>query len=229
MAAPILLWPLVVTFGILKPTFSVYCVLFLFQIKMSFRRRFMLASTSFIAILFAIFWTYSSNPKIFLQWLDQLHAVHSHFVQGHSIMASLELLGIHSPLIEMMIYPLYAVTILLAGLAVIHCGKLAPREGILVGITVCLLLYPRLLDYDEYTLPFGLAVLAGLWAETATWPEAAWVRRIVLGACATFTIAGGFRGGLVLYGFSVVMLLLLAAQLTALNGRQRIRIIGADW
>lgn len=226
LGAPILLLPVVVIAGILKPTFAVYSGVFLFHKRMAFPRRVLMMATAVTAILAVTGLTYHADPKLFVQWLTQLREVHSYFVQGHSIMVSLELLGIHSPLVEMMIYPPYAAVMLLAGLAVIHHGKLSPRDSILVGITVCLLLYPRLLTYDEYTLPFGLAVLAASWANTATWPDAVWVRRIVLGACAAFAIAGGFRGGVVLYGFSVLMLLVLAVQLTALSTRERARPTG---
>ena len=214
VAWPIFLWPAIVFAGVLKPTFAVYSGVFLFQRNLNMIRRLALGCSAVVAIGLIMVWTFHANPPEFLQWLKRLHAVntYSDFVQGHSFLVSLEMIGIHNPQTEMMLYVPFAAVMLLAGLAVIHHADLSAKESVLLGISICLLLYPRLLDYDEYTLPFGLAVLAASF-DLVRWPGGIWFRRILLGGCLIFALVGGFRGGVILYWFSVILLLTLATQL----------------
>jgi hypothetical protein len=214
---PVLLWSAVVLTAVLKPTFVVYSVIFLFQ-KQKFSWSILLTATALLAIGSILGLTYEANPQEFMAWLRSVRAAHAYLVEGHSIMAVLESLGIHRPLTETIIYVPYALLILAAGLAVTQYGRLTPRDSMMLGIMVCLLLYPRMLDYDEYTLPFGLAVLTASFRHVP-WPNKVLFRRIVLGGCAAFLLTGGFRGGLMLYGFSVLLLLTLAVQLVILNSK----------
>ncbi len=222
VAWPLFLWPAIVVAGVLKPTFAVYSGLFLFQRNLNIVRRLILGCSAVLAIGLALGWTFYVDPSEFLQWLGRLHAVntYSDFVQGHSFLVSLEMIGIHNSTVEMMLYVPFAATLLLAGLAIIHHANLSAKDSVILGISVCLLLYPRLLDYDEYTLPFGLAVLAASFNQVR-WPGTVWFRRILLSGCLTFALVGGFRGGVVLYWFSVFLLLILAAQLGVFCGRGR--------
>ncbi|HQT63945.1 MAG: hypothetical protein B7Z75_03815 [Acidocella sp. 20-57-95] len=208
---PLLLWPAIVLAAVLKPPIAIYAVLFMFH-DQKFIRRIILAGSAILAILVITGATYFIDPQNFSQWLHQLQIVHTVFVQGHSIMATLEFFGIRNALAEFIIYLPFALAILGAGLLVAHYGRLPPAERIMLGITICLLLYPRLLDYDQFTLPFGLAVLAECFS-LVSWPGKIWFRRILLGGCATFAIAGGVRGGLILFWFSVLLLFTLAIQL----------------
>jgi hypothetical protein len=213
--APLLLWPAVVLAGVLKPPIAIYALLFLFH-RQKFIWRVILTGSAILAIALITGATDYADPQNFSQWLHRLHDVHTYFVQGHSIMATLEFFGIRGPLAEMVIYVPFALLVLGAGLLVAHYARLSGRDRIMLGITTCLLLYPRLLDYDEYTLPFGLAVLAGSFS-LVSWPDKILFRRLLLGACAAFAIAGGVRGGLILFWFSVLLLFTLAAQLAFHN------------
>ncbi|MDE8349056.1 MAG: hypothetical protein POG74_06155 [Acidocella sp.] len=222
VAWPLLLWFTIVIAGIIKPTFVVYSCVFLFQRNLHIMHRLLLSCSSILAIGLALGWTFYVDPTEFMQWLVRLHSVntYSDFVQGHGFLASVEMFGIHNPKAEMMLYIPFAAAMLFAGLAIIRYAELSPESSIVLGISVCLLLYPRLLDYDEYTLPFGLAVIA-MSFEKVKWPGRKWFRRIILGGCLTFALVGGLRGGIVLYWFSIFLLLALATQLILQTYRTR--------
>jgi hypothetical protein len=213
---PWLLLPAIVASAIIKPEFVVYAGLFVF-VGRGFFRQIAKGLVTIAAAFGVLFLNYLTNRDIFLQWFDRLLAVRSVFVQGHGIMVVLELLGIQSPVGELALYVPFVAVLFAAALTVRHGCRLSPRDSALFGIAICLLAYPRLLDYDEYTLPFGLAVLAAPFARAELFSRRNF-QLLFLAGCLTFTAFGGIRGGVILFLLSLAMLFTLAAKL-ALAGR----------
>lgn len=209
-----LLWPAVVGFSAIKPTFIVYVVLFLFQKKPFRTCAFMTASAAF-AVFMMMTLNYLAFHEYFLEWLSVLYTVHSgSFIPGHSIMAILNMVGVHSSKSQILIFVPFAAALVFAGLVIKKYSNLTEIESVMIGISICLLLSPRLLDYDEYTLPFGLAILLNSF-RLVPWPDATVSKRLMIAVWAAILLTGGFRGGIILYLFAVTLVFLLAAQMIA--------------
>ncbi|MBV9758738.1 MAG: hypothetical protein JO047_16970 [Alphaproteobacteria bacterium] len=82
-----------------------------------------------------------------------------------------------------------------------------------MGIATCLLLYPRLMGYDVFTLPFGLAVAVSCFQRLGRFEaqHLAWAVRAVCGVCGLLSLIGGRLGEKLFFGFSCLLLFFLAA------------------
>jgi hypothetical protein len=205
---PSLLLPLLVICSALKPEFIVYAAIFLF-IGKGFAKQLAYGAVTVLATVLLLFADYRAEGAYFLDWLERLHGVRFVFVQGHGILAVLEVLGIQAPLAEIAVYTPCAALILLAARLVCDRCRLPPRPRALLGVSACLLVYPRLLDYDQYTLPFGLAVLAACLPRIGLLPESKFLP-LFWGSCLLCAAIGGVRGGTILYVLSLVLLAAVA-------------------
>ena len=106
-------------------------------------------------------------------------------------------------------YALFVFIILSSGLIIAELCVKDPVEKLLLGITTCLLLYPRLLGYDLFTLPFGLAVAVSCFDRIGAF-QARHLARLLQLVCAVLAIIGGRAGERMLFDFYCTLLVLLA-------------------
>lgn len=206
---PVLLLPLIVLAGLLKPTFGVYAVLPLFC-EASPRRRIAVSAGAALTLAAALLLFRAAAPHGFAQWLDILTRANALLSHGHGFQLIAPYLGAHGAAGFVLLYGLYAALLLAAA------GSLLPRlDGparMALGVLTCLLLYPRLMDYDFYTAPFGLAVLASLLAAVPKFRAGLFLAGLTVAA------VGGLAGGLLFYLLSLA-LLFAAAYSTYRHGR----------
>jgi hypothetical protein len=168
-------------------------------------RRLALVASAGLAIAGTLLLYRVLAPHSFAQWLDILTQVGIKLVRGHGFLAVAGLLGVRAKLSLCAAYLVYAA--LLGAAALLLAQRLAGRERMALGVLVCLLLYPRLMDYDFFTAPFGLAVLARFFTSLA------WFRAALSALCLAAALLGGQMGGEMAYLLAVA--LVFAALLTA--------------
>jgi hypothetical protein len=115
------------------------------------------------------------------------------------------------------LYLVFAAVILGAGLIIAELCLDSEADRIALGVAVCILLYPRLMAYDFYTMPFGLAVAVRAFAHVRGLP-APLLSWVVPALCLVFALIGGQAGGRLLFG--TYCLLLIALAITALAVRR---------
>lgn len=194
---PLLLWPLIVLAGILKPPFGIYAVLPLFC-EAPLRRRIVVAVSAALVLAGALLLFRLATPHGFAQWIDILTRANALLSHGHGFQLVAPHLAGHSAAGLILLYGLYAALLLAA--AALLLPRLAGAERMALGVLICLLLYPRLMDYDFYTAPFGLAVLASLLAGVPKFRTGLFL------ACLAAAAVGGLTGGLLFYLLSLVVL-----------------------
>lgn len=194
---PALLWPLIVLAGLIKPTFCVYAALLLFCAGPP-ARRLALAAAALLVFAAALLLFRLGAPHSFAQWLDILSRADALLSHGHGFQYLAPVLGGSGIAGFCLLYLLYAAAL---GAAAV---KLAPRlreeARIALGVLICLLLYPRLMDYDFYTAPFGLAVLAAGLAPRLP------ARLGLFGFCIAAAVVGGQMGGVLFYLLALALL-----------------------
>jgi len=192
-----------------KPTFVVYSAIFLF-LPGSLARRLALSGASLAGTAIYLLWLAIFRTGDFASWLDVARRL-GLALEGHSLLAWPGVASLPDGL-RAGLYAIFACLLLAAGWAA--SSRLAVRDRLFVGVAVCILLNPRLMYYDHFTLPFGLAVLARNCA-TAAERLGGWVyATLCLGAVALVGFAGT-RGGEVLYVGALA--LVAAAAATELN------------
>ncbi len=202
---PVLLIPLVVAAAIIKPTFVVYLPLFLFTAR-SFRQRLILAGIagSMIASFFIYFFV--ADGANFAIWAQVMHNVGLAAERGLGFMGLPGINTLGDPKLLTILYVGFAALIVLSGLMIAETCLTDQRARFALGISVCVLLYPRLMAYDEYTLPFGMAMALGSCERIGRWP----CRRVVAMLAPVsliLAVTGGELGGRLM--FDVVCMLLV--------------------
>jgi hypothetical protein len=191
--APILLLPLIVVAGAIKPTFGVYSCLFLFTNRpLQERILLTIVSVAAIAAYLGAFARYDAAD--FAQWTQLARVLGLNFERGHGIIAL--------PFIERLadgpslglLYLAIAIALLGSALTASRNWLSDPADRLSLGISVCILLYPRIMDYDQYTLPFGLAALVAARLRAGV-PGASALSALVLVGCLLGIVIGGRRGG----------------------------------
>ena len=148
---------LVVFCAAAKPTFAPYLAVFLFMPRPWPRRLALIGScAAAIAVYYALFRI--AQPTEFAEWLSVARSVGVQF-SGHGLLPWLAAFSIDGDAARLALYGLYSGLLLTAGvLASRRLGD--PRERLYLGLAVCILLNPRLMYYDHFTLPFGMAAVA---------------------------------------------------------------------
>jgi len=206
-SAPWALVPLVMLAGALKPTFAVYACLFLFTCR-PWWERLLLSGISLVMIVGYLAGFAHLSAGEFAEWTQAVASLGLNFERGHSLFGLPFIAQISSPPALGGIYLIFAAALGSAALAVSHLWLSDPIDRVSFGVSVCILLYPRLMDYDQYTLPFGLAALLQGWllvrGESARMP----LRLVQLG-CLLAMILGGRLGGEWLFVMSSLLILSL--------------------
>jgi hypothetical protein len=220
--APVVLVPLVVLAAIFKPIFVVYAGLFLFTCR-PWQERMLFSGLTLVAvaayfIVFAV-----TDADTFFEWTRAASVAGLTHDRGHGIFAL--------PLVDQvsdgralgLIYLIFAATLGSAALAMAQLWLRDPVERVSFGITVCILLYPRIMSYDHFTLPFGIATALAAWLRMRPVGTHALLRVVQLG-CLVSMLCGGRPGGLLLLLFAVGMIGYFG--ITALRMR---RAVGRSW
>ncbi len=205
----ILLLPIVLA-SIIKPTFGVYAALFLFGSGAWVRRLALCcACVALCAVYFIGFKLL--QPDAFALWLNTVHYWGLQIEHGHGFLDLAGLAGLHNTITIGAAYLLYAAVVLLCGLAVAKASLFDERQRLMLGISVCVLLYLRLMQYDEFTMPLGLGLLAAAGGPLT--------RRLCIATGLAAIACGGLLGGQILY--LGCLGLLLASGLAAMRRLRR--------
>jgi hypothetical protein len=219
---PILLLLIVVPSAALKPTFSVYIVLFLF-FKRPIWQRLALAGAGVVGIAGYFAYFRSSDPLVFGEWQRVTHFYGLVAYRGHGFLGLPYVSGVDQTGVLLALYCVFAAVLLSAGLIVAtHCLE-REEDRLALGIAVCVLLYPRLSFYDGYTLPFGLAAAVGCFERFGRF-EARHLALLVQAAYLVCAPIGGRLGGRLVFDFDCILLLFLATM--AIVARHR---SGVGW
>jgi hypothetical protein len=199
-ARPVLLIAPIALACIIKPTFAVYAALFLFTVGPWWRRVVCGAVTLLPAFGYFIYFNLS-DPNLFNAFLAVSRLWGMQLDHGHGFLSLISLAGITNFAAIYLLYAAYAVLLLLCGLVLAQSSS--PAQRLMLGIAVCILLYPRLMPYDQFTLPIGMGLLAQQGGKTT--------QRLCLGIGLACLVTGGNMGGQVLYIGSCVLLIGRAA------------------
>lgn len=191
-ATPVVLLPLVVLAGAFKPTLAVYGGLFLFTCR-PWKERLLLCAASLAAMggYFVLFAKLDAGE--FGEWLDAVRLRGLTIERGHSVFGL--------PLIDQLnqgwalglIYLIFAALLGFAALLAAQTWLRDPAARIGFGVSVCVLLCPRVMDYDQYTLPIGIAAMLAACLPCIERSRAV-MRAVLLGGLLSM-ILGGRRGG----------------------------------
>jgi hypothetical protein len=204
---------------VIKPTFVVYLALFLF-VGGSLRSRIglMVAGGALVAAYFAYF--YAFDAVNFANWRQTMHFYGLVVERGHGF------LGL--PLVKSLTgvpeiaaaYAVFVGLVLGSGWILSEQCLTEAKDKFALGVSVCLMLYPRLMAYDEYTLPFGLAVAVSCFGHVGRF-KALHLMRIIQPVCLLFAVIGGQAGGRLLFGLYCVLLIGLAGAALAMRLQER--------
>jgi hypothetical protein len=207
-------WPMalalvVILAAVAKPPFAVYSALLLFLDRPIWQRLALAFAAGAVPAAYLAFFRIE-EPGLFIQWW---HLINFYGLQAERGAGFLSLPWVSSitwvPGLAAL-YAIYAVLMIGAGLALAHFRLKSAADRLALGITVCLLLYPRLRGYDLYTLPVGMGVAVATFRGIgpATPLHLSWVIGV---AMITFTFIGGEAGSLMAVRADVLLLLGLAA------------------
>jgi hypothetical protein len=156
-AKPVLLLPPIALACVLKPTFAVYAALFLFTTAPWWRRIAYAAAALLPAA--GYFLTFrQTDPNLFTAFLAVTHLWGFQLANGHGFLSLISLAGATNLTTILPLYIAYAGFLLLCGLSLAQTTA-SPTDRLMLGIAVCILLYPRLMPYDQLTLPLGMGLL----------------------------------------------------------------------
>ena len=189
-ARPLLLLPPIALACVLKPTFSVYAALFLFTAGPWWRRAAWGAAALLPAALYFVYFRLD-DPNLFTAWLSVMRLWGWRLDHGHGFLNLIALAGIGNFTAVGLLYAAYAALLLLCGLHLAQRDAMPPAERLMLGIAVCILLYPRLMPYEQLGLPLGMGLLTQNGGKMA--------RNLAYGSCIACLAAGGNLGGQLLY------------------------------
>ena len=211
---PVVLLPLVVLAGAFKPTLAVYGGLFLFTGR-PWKERLLLSAVSLtlIGAYLAAFAYFDSGE--FAEWIDVVRLRGLAIERGHSVFGLPLIDQLNDNSVLGLVYLIFIGLLGSASLLVAQTWLRDPVTRISFGVSVCVLLCPRVMDYDQYTLPIGIAGMLAACLPLIARRTAVW--RLVLFGGLLSMILGGRRGGECL--FFVVSALIVALGVMALRAR----------
>jgi hypothetical protein len=206
---PALLLVPIVLFSMIKPTFCVYLVLFLFLDRQIWQR------VAFAAVGAVLIGTYFvqfrlHDPEQFSAWISIAKLAGLRFAEDHSFLDLSKLAGVTNLAWTGALYVLFVALISACGMVVAETCIKPLEQRLIFGIAVCLLLYPRLMDYDQFTLPLGLGILSATLIRTGSFTSAQ-LRRITYCIGLVCCLLGGHLGGRVLFVCCCLLLMRTAA------------------
>jgi hypothetical protein len=220
--APFVLVPLVALAAIFKPIFVIYAGLFLFTCRPWLERvSFSGLTLATVAAYFPVFAV--SDAGIFLEWTRAVSVVTMTDDRGQGVFALPLVDQVSDNPVLGLIYLIFATTLGSAALAMAPLWLRDPVERVSFGISVCILLFPRLKNYDHFTLPFGIAMALAAWLRMRPMGSHILLRVGQLG-CLFSMLFGGLRGQLGLLLVEVGMIGYFG--ITALRMR---RMLGRSW
>jgi hypothetical protein len=207
-ALPIALVPLVALAGAFKPTLAVYAGLFLFTDR-PWKERLLLCGASLAAmgVYFAAFAHFDAAE--FAEWGDAVRLRGLTIERGHSVFGLPLIDQLNDGAALGLVYLVFAAVLGAASLLVAQTWLRDPTARICFGVSVCVLLCPRVMDYDQYTLPIGLAAMLAAALPHVARPR--WVVRAALLGGLLSMILGGRRGGECLFMVACLLIVWLGA------------------
>ncbi len=199
-----------------KPTFISYVPIFLFLDRPLLQR----LSYVVIALVatFAYFALFHIHmPVEFGQWLFAVKTM-GLSQTGQSLLGLPGMAKKADPHAMIVLYGVFASLLVGAGLWLREWLPENQRDRLYLGIAICVLINPRMMAYDAYILPFGMAVVAQLAARSFTQYSSHFYAGL---AILWFVVAssGWIRGGETLFVACCAMILALAAALWARDQR----------
>jgi hypothetical protein len=191
-----------------KPIFVVYLALFLF-LNRSITYRLLVTSVGALAVALYFVEFYLTDFADFSNWRSLVHLLGIIAERGNGFLGLPLIVNMESQPAIAACYASFAFIILASGLVISELCVESPSEKLLLGIATCLLLYPRLLGYDLFTLPFGLAVAVSCFGHIGSF-QARHLARLIQIVCAVFTVVGGRAGERILFEFYCILLISLA-------------------
>ena len=219
---PALAAPLITATIIFKPTFVVYLALFLFLRHSLIKRIALIAGCGTTVVLYFIGF-YLWNHAGFVSWQALMHYYGLVNDRGNGFLALPDIVLWKAVPDIGSAYAVFAVLILGAGLVTLAYSTHTDEERILLGISVCLLLYPRLMGYDMFTLPFGLTVIASSFERIGPVSPVHLRRSIttVCVFCMILSLVGSRIGEKAMFIFSCLLLVFVAASVVYAEAKVR--------
>src|ERR1700722_9775477 len=219
---PALAAPLITAMIIFKPTFVVYLALFLF-LRHSLIRRIALIVGCGTAVVLYFIGFYLWNHAGFVSWQGLMHYYGLVNERGNGFLALPDIAHWKAAPDIGSAYAVFAALILGAGLVISTYSIRTDEERILLGISVCLLLYPRLMGYDMFTLPFGLAVIVSSFERVGP-VSPVHLRRAITAVCVfcmILSLSGSRIGEKTMFIFSCLLLVFVAASVVYAEAKVR--------
>jgi hypothetical protein len=217
LRAPVLLVPVVAVAAIVKPTFAVYLALFLF-IKRPLPERLGLMAAGGAIIAAYFLWFYATDFSDFVNWRALAHFFGIVAERGNGILGMPGIAGIANPILLGGCYVVFAAVILSSGLVLSELCVGEALDRLMLGVSVCLLLYPRPMGYDLLTLPFGLGVAVSCFDRVGNF-QARHLARILQVLCPILMAIGGRAGERMFFELYCVLLIALAVAAMLMNAR----------
>jgi len=214
---PILLLPVVAVAAIVKPTFAVYLALFLF-LKRPLPQRIALILAGGAIVAGYFLWLYRNDYVDFVNWQALAHFFGIVAERGNGILGMPVIAEIADPVILAGCYGIFAVIILSSGLILSELCVGQASDRLMLGISICLLLYPRPMGYDLLTLPFGLGVAVSCFDRIGNF-QARHLARILQVICPILMVIGGRAGERMFFELYCVLLVALAVAAVLMNAR----------
>jgi hypothetical protein len=217
LRAPVLLLPVVVAAAIFKPTFAVYLAVFLFiKRPLSERLALMLIGAAIVAGYFVMF--HLTDRTDYVNWQTLAHFYGIVAERGNGILGMPGIANISNPVILAGCYGIFAAIILSSGLVLSEFCVENAADRFMLGISICLLLYPRPMGYDLLTLPFGLGVAVSCFSRIGDF-HARHLARILQIICPILMAIGGRAGERMFFELYCGLLIALAVATVLMNAR----------
>lgn len=220
---PVLLLPVIAMAAIVKPTFTVYLALFLF-IKRPLSERFALMAAAGAIIATYFLWFYETDFNDFANWRALAHFFGIVAERGNGILGMPVIADISNPVVLAVCYGIFAAVILSSGLFLSELCVGEESDRLMLGVSVCLLLYPRPMGYDLLTLPFGLGVAVSCFDRAGKF-QARHLARILQVLCPILMAIGGRAGERMFFELYCVLLIALAIAAILMNVRLGNKIV----
>jgi hypothetical protein len=217
LRTPVLLLPVVVIAAIFKPTFAVYLAVFLFiKRPLPERLALMLIGAAVVAGYFVMF--YLTDRGDYVNWQALAHFFGIVAERGNGILGMPGIANISDPVILAGCYGIFAAIILASGLILSEFCIENALDRFMLGISICLLLYPRPMGYDLLTLPFGLGVAVSCFGRIGNF-HARHLARILQVICPILMAIGGRAGERMCFELYCVLLVALAVAAVLMTAR----------
>jgi hypothetical protein len=217
LSVPVLLVPVVAVAAIFKPTFAVYLALFLF-IKRPLPERLALVIAGGAIIAAYFLWFYETDFNDFANWQAMAHFFGIVAERGNGILGMPVIAKIANPVVLAVCYGIFAAVILSSGLILSELCVGEALDRLMLGVAVCLLLYPRPMGYDLLTLPFGLGVAVSCFDRVGKF-EARHLARLLQVLCPILMAIGGRAGERMFFELYCVLLMALAVAAMWMNAQ----------